>query len=115
MEITHLSPQFAVAPQLHVEDLAEAVARGFRGIVNNRPDGEAPDQPESGALAAEAQRLGLAYRHIPIVPGEITEEDARALLQFLSERSGPVLAFCRTGTRSRRLWDLGRQLSGTPA
>lgn len=106
--ITWLGPDFAVSPQLRPEDLPEVAAAGYCGIVNNRPDGEAPGQPSSLTIEIEARRLGLDYVHIPIVPGELAAEQARALDQFLSETRGPVLAFCRTGERSARLWRLAR-------
>ena len=108
MSIARLSPQFSVSSQLGVEDLAGLAASGFRAIVNNRPDGEESDQPASAALAAEAQRLGLAYAHIPIVQAQIDDAQVRALARFLAGVDGPALGFCRTGTRSARLWSLAQ-------
>ena len=108
MSIARLSPQFWVSPQVGPEELARIAASGVRAIVNNRPDGEAPDQPASLDLEAEAKRLGLAYTHIPIVPGQIDALQVRALERFLAETEGPVLAFCRTGTRSASLWALAQ-------
>ena len=110
MQTTPIEAGFAVSPQLRREDVETAAREGFRAIVNNRPDGEAPDQPSAEALEAEARRLGLDYIHIPIVPGEMTEADGRRLKAFLDEVQGPVLAFCRTGNRSANLWKLARQL-----
>lgn len=112
MEINRITPSFAVSPQIRPEDLAAIARAGFRAVVNNRPDGEAPDQPPSAALEAEARRLGLAYSHIPITHGEMREADARALGRVLKAAKGPVLGFCRTGARSSRLWKLTQQLSG---
>jgi sulfide:quinone oxidoreductase len=112
MELTRLEPNLAIAPQPRVEDLAGLAAAGFRGIVNNRPDGEEPGQPTSAEMAAEACRLGLAYWHIPFRPGEATPDDARAFDAALRAAGGPVLAYCRTGNRARQLWELARQLGG---
>ncbi|MGZ8337572.1 MAG: TIGR01244 family sulfur transferase [Allosphingosinicella sp.] len=108
--ISRLSPDFAVAPQLRREDLAGIAASGFRTVVNNRPDGEAPDQPSSDEIEAAARQLGLDYIHIPIVPGQMDEAQARELDRFLSQAAAPVLAFCRSGNRSAQLWNLSRQL-----
>ena len=69
MELTQLSEQLATAPQVRPEDLREIASSGFVGIINNRPDAEAPDQPSSLELEAEAKRVGLAYWHVPVVPG----------------------------------------------
>lgn len=112
MEVTRLSPALAVSPQLLPEDLPAAAAAGFRGIVNNRPDGEEPGQPRSAEIEAEARRLGLAYAHIPIVPGRMTEADAARFAQALRQADGPVLAFCRTGNRSAALHRLSEQIRG---
>jgi sulfide:quinone oxidoreductase len=105
-ETRQITPAFAVAGQLRPEDLPGIAAKGFRTIVNNRPDGEEPGQPSSDTLAAEARRLGLAWRDLPLVPGQFSDEQARALAQTLDELQGPVLAFCRSGRRSAALWAL---------
>ncbi|SRR5690606_2393806 len=101
-----LSPSVSVAPQLRVEDVAVAAEYGFRAIINNRPDGESGDQPPAAEIEAAAARAGLAYRHIPAVSGSLTEGDVEAVRAALDELEGPVLAFCRSGTRSAMLWAL---------
>ena len=106
MDVKSLAPGLWVSPQLRPEDLPTLAGR-FRAIVNNRPDHEEPGQPESAELEAEARRLGLAYRHIPVTPGQLSDDAAAAFREALAESAGPVLAFCRTGTRSTMLWALG--------
>ena len=101
-----------IAPQPTVADFAEAKAKGITRIVNNRPDGEDPGQPTATESAAKATELGLSYVHIPIVPGEVTAEKVRAFQKALSEAEGPVLAHCKTGTRSLTLWAIGEVLDG---
>ncbi len=112
MGIAKLSSSFSVSPQVRLEDLAGIAAAGFRAVVNNRPDGEAPDQPESLTLEAEAKRLGLGYAYIPVVPKQMNEAQARALGQFLGGVDGPALGFCRTGNRSAGLWALAQARHG---
>jgi sulfide:quinone oxidoreductase len=106
MKIAELTPFLAVSPQIAEADLGALAAQGFQAVINNRPDGEAEDQPESAALAAAAGRVGLEYRRVPVVSGKITDEDVASFAQALDEVKGPVLAFCRTGTRSTTLWAL---------
>jgi uncharacterized protein (TIGR01244 family) len=102
-----------VAPrQIRPADLPGIAAQGIRLIVNNRPDGEEPGQPTSAGIEAAARTAGLQYRHIPIAggfPAERVEAMAEAL------ESGPVLAFCRSGTRSTCLWALARSSRGADA
>ena len=111
MEFTRLSEQLSTSPQVRPENLREIATLGFVGIINNRPDEEAPDQPSSLELEAEARRVGLAYWHVPVVPGAMSDNDVRAFATALHEAGGPVLAFCRTGNRSAGLWKASRALS----
>jgi sulfide:quinone oxidoreductase len=106
MKIAQLTPFLSVSQQLTPQNLGVAAAQGFKSVINNRPDGEGEDQPSASALAAMAERLGLAYRHIPVVSGKIADADVEAFAKALNDLKGPVLAFCRTGTRSTTLWAL---------
>ena len=109
MTLTQLSTTVSVRPQLYPSEVAALAAEGFKGIINNRPDGEGPDQPKSDEIEAEAKRHGLAYWHIPVVPGQATERDARAFAKAVAQAAGPVVAFCRTGNRSAALWKMAHQ------
>lgn len=104
--IKRLTDTLSVAPQISEADLAALAAKGFRSVINNRPDGEEPDQPASHVLARAARAGGIAYRHIPVVSGQLQDAQARAFAQALAELPAPTLAFCRTGTRSTMLWAL---------
>ena len=99
-----------VAGQIEPAQMAEIAALGVRTIVNNRPDGEEPLQPASAEIAAAAGRAGLGYVHIP-VEGSFSEAQVNRMAHALDE--GPVLAFCRSGTRSTYLWALARASRGT--
>ena len=103
---------FVSVRQLTVGDVDEAAAQGIRLIVNNRPDGEEPGQPSSAEIEAAARAAGLDYRHIPIAGG-FPPEQVEAMAEALEQ--GPVLAFCRSGTRSTFLWALARAARGAPA
>lgn len=109
MELIALTPQLSVRPQVVPEEIAALAKAGFKGIINNRPDGEAPDQPRSDEIEAEASRHGLKYWHIPVVPGQATQADAHAFSQALNDAKGPVVAFCRTGNRSTGLFKMSQQ------
>lgn len=103
---------FVFVRQLTAADVDEAAAQGIRLIVNNRPDGEEPGQPSSAAIEAAARAAGLDYRHIPIAGG-FPPAQIEAMAEALEQ--GPVLAFCRSGTRSTFLWALARSVRGAPA
>ena len=100
-----LTPALAVAPQLTPDAMAEAARLGFKSVINNRPDVEAgPDQPTSAQIDAAALAAGLAYRHLPVAPSYQSPQEVAAFADLLQELPEPVLAFCRSGTRSARLF-----------
>ena len=104
MNIKELSASFSVSAQLSPDDVATAAQRGFRKIINNRPDDEEPDQPASAELAKAAAANGLEYSAIPVAGSESLVANVDAMRRQLAGCDGPVLAFCRSGTRSAMLW-----------
>ncbi len=106
MQIARLSPFLSVAPQISEADVGLLAAQGFKAIINNRPDGEAADQPSGAAIQAAAERHGLVYRSIPVISGQLGDAEIDAFQQAMGELKGPVLAYCRSGTRSSTLWAL---------
>jgi sulfide:quinone oxidoreductase len=105
VDIIQLEPDLAVAPQLVEADFAEIAARGFRSVVNNRPDGEAPDQLPNAEAEAAARRHGLAFHYQPVKNGNVTDDDVVGTFSRLMDQlPGPILFYCRTGTRCTILW-----------
>lgn len=98
-----VTADYAVHGQLTPADIVEAQKLGFRSIINNRPDGEEPGQPEACTIAKAALAVGLDYAHIP-VSGPITPAQTQAMQEALASLPQPVLAYCRSGARSTRLW-----------
>jgi uncharacterized protein (TIGR01244 family) len=94
-----------VAPQLDPSALSAIAEAGFRSLVNNRPDFEGgPGQPTSAAIEAAARAAGLEYRFLPVSGGHQTPQEIAAFAALLRELPRPLLAFCRTGTRSGKLY-----------
>lgn len=106
-DFRRVTDDFTTAPQISLDDVAEAARQGFRTIINNRPDGEAPDQPTSAQMEAAAKAAGLAYHHIPVRGGPTPDQVAETQA-LLAEAETPVLAFCRSGTRSIVTWSLSQ-------
>lgn len=109
-----LSDRFSVSPQITVEDVREAARIGFTHIVNNRPEGESPDQTPGAEIAAAAKAAGLAYTAIPVGHAGFSMEQVTAMDAILAE-TGRTLAYCRSGTRSTMLWALARSSEGAEA
>ena len=110
-EFRLVEPGFYVTPQLSIDDIADVKAAGFASVINNRPDHEGEQgQPDSISLEAAARVAGLTYRHLPVPPSGHTDADARRMVELVRSLPQPVLAFCRTGTRSAALFQKGNQL-----
>ena len=110
-EYRKVTDDFTVAPQIALGDLADAASRGFVLVINNRPDGDQPGQPTSAEVEAAAKAAGLAYVHVPVMGGPGPDQ-VEAVRAATATAEGPVLAFCRSGTRSIVTWSIGQALSG---
>ncbi len=111
MEPRKLSDSYAVAPQITPEDVPSLAQNGFRSIMCNRPDGEEFGQPDFAQIEAAAEAAGLEIRWVPIVSGAVTPEALEAFRTALDDMPGPMLAYCRSGTRCAMLWAITQ--SGT--
>lgn len=108
MDLRRINDHVSVAPQIRPEDVPALKAAGFTTIVNNRPDGEAPGQPSGAEIRAAAEDAGLVYREIPLGREGVTTGMVEATRTALDESAGPVLCYCRSGTRSTTLWALSQ-------
>jgi uncharacterized protein (TIGR01244 family) len=110
--IRHINESISVAPQIAVEQVLEIAAAGFKTIVNNRPDDEDAGQPSGDAIRAAAEAAGLNYVAIPVTHAGFSHPQIDAMTQALVDADGPVLAYCRSGTRSCNLWALAAAKAG---
>lgn len=107
-----IAPDVCVAPQLGPDAMAQAAAMGFRSVVNNRPDNESgPGQPLNADIEAAARAAGLEYRWLPVDGGYQSPEEIAAFAALLDEMPRPLLAFCRSGARSTRLFMAAQALA----
>lgn len=107
-----LTENMLVSPQLTLDDVNTAAAIGVSMIVNNRPDGEEPSAPQGDAIAAAAAAAGLNYVAIPVGHSGFSEPQVDALIAAMDQAEGPILAYCRSGTRSTFLWALASAKQG---
>jgi uncharacterized protein (TIGR01244 family) len=109
-----ITANFAASPQISLQDVETAHKEGFVAIICNRPDGEDGGQLDASAIAEACQKLSLAFTHIPVV-GPMSQSQVDAMAHALEAASGPVLAYCRSGTRSTNLWALAQASNGEDA
>ncbi len=108
MEVRKLTGELAVAGQITASDVQTLAAEGIRGIVCNRPDGEAPGQTPYTAIEKAAAEHGITIVYQPVSPAGISDSDAAAFGKIVSELPKPALAYCRSGTRCTVLWGLSQ-------
>lgn len=109
---TDITSNFSVSAQPQIADFKLLAEKGIALVINDRPDREDSEQPGSATEAEAARDAGMAYRHIPVTAATISEVDIRTFQTAVSDANGPVLAHCKTGTRSLTLWVLGEVLDG---
>jgi uncharacterized protein (TIGR01244 family) len=110
-----VAEDFWVAPQLTAADFAAARALGIRTVINNRPDGEAPDQLSAAEAEAAARAAGLDYVFVPVPSGGLMPDHLAAFRRAVDRGRGPFLAYCRSGTRSCHLWAFSAARDRPPA
>ncbi|WP_372965118.1 TIGR01244 family sulfur transferase [Marinobacter sp.] len=106
MDIRKIDEDISVAPQIALEDVAEIARLGFKTLVANRPDGEELGQPAMTEIKAAATEHGLKWIYQPVISGNVTDHDVDQFAAMFRDADKPVLAFCRSGTRSTILWAL---------
>jgi uncharacterized protein (TIGR01244 family) len=100
-----LSPDLSVAPQLGPEAMQALADAGYKSVINNRPDFEGgPNQPTNASIEAAAKAAGLAYAFLPVASGHQTPDEIARFAELLAALPRPIVAFCRSGTRSGKLF-----------
>ena len=106
-----MSNPVSFAGQIGPEHVQQVVNKGFKSVINNRPDLEGgSDQPTSAQIEDAARNVGLDYVYQPIVSGQITELDVREFANHYNELPKPILMFCRTGNRANSLYQIAKQM-----
>ena len=109
MRIVQLSDNYSVTMQIDPDDVDVFAHDGFRTIVCNRPDGEEYGQPSSASVQEACEKHGIAFHMIPMQGSAVSPEALRQFLDVMENADGPVLGYCRTGTRSAILWQVASQ------
>ncbi len=103
----------AVAPRRGKGDVEAVGKGGISLLINNRPDGESSDQLSSAEIEETARAFGMDYVHLPVVPGQITDDQITAMGEAMKRAGdGYILATCRTGMRSMTMYALVQAKNG---
>lgn len=107
-----LTESMLASPQIGLGEVAQAAALGVRLVINNRPEGESDDQTPGPEIEAAVRAAGMDYIAIPVTHAGFSEPQVNAMAEAISGAPGPVLAYCRSGTRSTLLWSLAEASRG---
>ena len=110
MEFRQISEDYSVSGQILPDDIAAIKAAGFRSVICNRPDNEQPGQPSADSVKQAAEAAGLEFRYIPVISGQITEENVADQAIALEDLQRPVFAYCRSGARCTNLYALIQEM-----
>jgi sulfide:quinone oxidoreductase len=114
MNYARLSDNYSVAPQIQAADVEFFAGEGFTTLICNRPDGEDTGQPPSAAIRDACEQHGIEFHMIPMRGRMLSPETVSQFLDVMSNASGPVLGYCRSGTRSAILWQVASQTAPPP-
>lgn len=114
MDIRHITPDYAVSPQISPEDAAAIAEAGFKLVICNRPDSEIGPDLHAAQIRAAIEGAGLTFEELPLSQETMTLDNAARHRSLIEGAEGPVLAYCRTGTRCSVVWALGHANSISP-
>jgi uncharacterized protein (TIGR01244 family) len=110
MEFREISDTYSVSGQIQPDDVTAVKAAGFKSIICNRPDDEQPGQPSADSVRQAAEAAGLTFRYIPVISGQITQQNVADQAEALEDLDGPVFAYCRSGARCTNLYALAQEM-----
>ena len=112
MKAKFLTDTVSVSEQVLASEINKLAEQGFRSIICNRPNHESPDQPDFTEISRAAQAAGIEARFLPVNSGLVTLDEAKKFGQLVQQLPKPILAYCRSGTRSAQLWALDQADQG---
>jgi len=105
-----MSHNIHITGQISPEQVPMIAENGFKTIINNRPDGESPDQPTSAEIAAACEEAGIAYKEISFSGNGLTQKHVEDFADYFNQAEQPMLIFCRTGNRSTGIYEAAKQM-----
>lgn len=109
MQISKISDEYSVSDQITPSDVALIKASGFKTIMCNRPDGESSGQATAEMIRKIASDYDIDFHYVPVSPRGLGETTLDDFTKVVTEATGPVLAYCRSGNRCTILWKMTQQ------
>lgn len=103
MNLVQLNNQVSVSDQITVDDIAELKNLGVELLVCNRPDDEDVGQTPFADIKMTAEAAGLKTALLAFSSYQITNQSRDQLVALINTHQ-KIHLYCRSGSRSRRLW-----------
>lgn len=103
-----LSQNYHVSPQIEIEDIKKLADAGFTRVICNRPNEEVPSELHSEYMAIAANAAEISFDFLPLTHQTMTTGNIAKQAELIDAASGPVLAYCASGTRCTVIWALSQ-------
>ena len=113
MNFICIDKNYHVSPQIEPHQISDIADRGFVKIICNRPDHEVPPSLSSLVMADLASKAEIEFHTLELTHETMTPENILKQRKIFMDTSGPVLAYCASGTRCSVIWALGEAMTGT--
>lgn len=107
----NIAPEFciSVSGQITPADVAKLASQGIKTIINNRPDGEEPNQPTSDDIKNACAEHGIVYKQIAFKAGMLDMNLVQEFADFYNATERPLHIFCRSGNRSSTILQAAKE------
>mgnify|MGYP000883987226 FL=1 len=113
MALEKIADYLYVSKQLNERFAKQAAQIGIKTVICNRPDGEEEDQPSFETVKEWLHQYGIEHVvYMPMVMEHINDADLQHFQETVAKSPAPILAYCRTGTRSAMMWALNQAKRG---
>ncbi|SSY80804.1 TIGR01244 family sulfur transferase [Alysiella crassa] len=113
MSIEKIADYLYVSRQLNERTAKQVAQYNIKTVICNRPDGEEPNQPDFETVKAWLNANGIEnVIFMPTTMEDISDELLQEFEVTVAKSESPILAYCRTGTRSAMLWALNQSKRG---
>ena len=113
MNFICIDKNYHVSPQIEPHQISDIADKGFVKIICNRPDFEVHPSLSSLAMADLAAKAEIEFHILELTHETMTPENILKQRKIFMDASGPVLAYCASGTRCSVIWALGEAMTGT--
>lgn len=101
-----LTDDVSISGQIMAADVKSLRDKGFKAIVNMRPDNEAPEQANYAKMQAATVEAGLGYGYVPVKAGPVSRVSVKSMASTLDVMPKPVLLYAESADIPARVWAL---------